>query len=50
MDILDVFDEIKLCVAYKLQSKEIDYFPSSAAELSNVEVQYFYIFQFGSIL
>ncbi|KAJ2953444.1 hypothetical protein O0L34_g1038 [Tuta absoluta] len=40
MDILDTLKEIKIGVAYKLKGKVIDYFPSSMAELSNVEVEY----------
>ncbi|GBP17909.1 Adenylosuccinate synthetase [Eumeta japonica] len=40
LDILDVLKEIKVGVAYKLKGKKIDYFPSSVAELSNVEVEY----------
>ncbi|CAG4988165.1 unnamed protein product [Parnassius apollo] len=40
LDILDTLKEIKVGVAYKLNGKVIDYFPSSMAELSNVEVEY----------
>ncbi|CAH0690309.1 unnamed protein product [Spodoptera exigua] len=40
MDILDTLKEIKIGVAYKLNGKKIEYFPSSMAELSNVEVEY----------
>ncbi|CAH0400598.1 unnamed protein product [Chilo suppressalis] len=40
MDILDTLSEIKIGVAYKLNGKIIDYFPSSMTELSNVEVEY----------
>ncbi|XP_026494362.1 adenylosuccinate synthetase [Vanessa tameamea] len=40
LDILDTLKEIKVGVAYKLNGKKIDYFPSSMAELSNVEVEY----------
>ena len=41
LDILDTLPEIKLGVAYKVNGKVIDYFPSSAAELSTVEVSIF---------
>ncbi|KAF9806259.1 hypothetical protein SFRURICE_016069 [Spodoptera frugiperda] len=40
MDILDTLQEIKIGVAYKLNGKKIEYFPSSMAELSSVEVEY----------
>ncbi|XP_044263999.1 adenylosuccinate synthetase [Tribolium madens] len=40
LDILDTLPEIKLGVGYKLKGKKIDYFPSSAAELAEVEVEY----------
>lgn len=40
LDILDTLEEIKVGVAYKLNGKKIDYFPSSMTELSNVEVSY----------
>ncbi|KAG6455276.1 hypothetical protein O3G_MSEX009125 [Manduca sexta] len=40
LDILDTLKEIKVGVAYKLNGKKIDYFPSSMTELSNVEVEY----------
>ncbi|XP_050354479.1 adenylosuccinate synthetase [Nymphalis io] len=40
LDILDTLKEIKVGVAYKLNGKKIDYFPSSMPELSNVEVEY----------
>lgn len=40
MDILDTLKEIKIGVAYKLNGKKIEYFPSSMTELSNVEVEY----------
>jgi adenylosuccinate synthase len=38
MDILDTLKEIKIGVAYKLNGKKINYFPSSMTELGNVEV------------
>ncbi|XP_038206434.1 adenylosuccinate synthetase [Zerene cesonia] len=40
LDILDNLEEIKVGVAYKLNGKKIDYFPSSMTELSAVEVEY----------
>jgi len=40
LDILDVIPEIKVGVAYRLNSKPIDYFPTNAAELAQVEVEY----------
>ncbi|CAH2094757.1 unnamed protein product [Euphydryas editha] len=40
LDILDTLKEIKVGVAYKINGKKIDYFPSSMTELSNVEVEY----------
>ncbi|XP_021190557.3 adenylosuccinate synthetase [Helicoverpa armigera] len=40
MDILDTLPEIKVGIAYKLNGKKIEYFPSSMAELSSVEVEY----------
>ena len=40
IDVLDTFEEIKVCVAYKLNGKEIDYFPSSEVDQMNVEPIY----------
>ncbi|KMQ89186.1 adenylosuccinate synthetase-like protein [Lasius niger] len=40
LDILDTLPEIKVCVGYQLNGKDIDYFPSSACELAKVEVVY----------
>lgn len=40
LDILDTLPEIKACVGYRLNGKEIDYFPSSTSELAKVEVIY----------
>ncbi len=37
LDVLDSFDEIKICVGYKLFGKKIDYFPISEFEQENVE-------------
>lgn len=46
LDILDTVPEIKVGVAYKLNGKKIDYFPSSASDLAAVEVrkEYKYFF------
>jgi adenylosuccinate synthase len=40
LDILDTLPEIKLGVAYKLKGKRIEYFPSTASDLAEVEVEY----------
>ncbi|KAI8787814.1 adenylosuccinate synthetase [Biomphalaria glabrata] len=40
LDILDVFDEIKIGVAYKLNGQVIDTFPASDDDLQQVEVEY----------
>ena len=37
LDVLDSFEEIKICVGYKLFNKLIDYFPSSEYEQKNLE-------------
>ncbi len=34
LDVLDELDEIKVCVAYELDGKRIEYFPSSAEDFS----------------
>ena len=34
LDVMDVFPKIKICVAYELDGKRIEYVPSSAAELA----------------
>lgn len=39
LDILDTLPEIKLGVSYKIDGKELSYFPSSTEELSRVEVK-----------
>ena len=36
LDVLDGFDEIKICVKYLLDGKEIDYLPASQAEQARV--------------
>ena len=40
LDVLDTFDEIKICIGYKLNGKKIDYFPSSESEQKNLEPIY----------
>ena len=36
IDVLDHFKEIKICVGYKLNGKEIDYFPSSDVDQNKI--------------
>jgi len=40
LDILDVFDEIKVGIAYKLNGEKLNTFPASDEDLSKVEVDY----------
>ena len=40
LDVLDTFDKIKVCVAYKLFGKKIDYFPVSEYEQENLKPVY----------
>ncbi|XP_073994459.1 adenylosuccinate synthetase isoform X2 [Rhodnius prolixus] len=40
LDILDTFEEIRLCVGYRLFGKLLAHFPSRAEDLANVEVEY----------
>src|SRR6202012_3949785 len=40
LDILDGFDEIKVCVGYRLDGKEIDYLPASEHAQARVEPIY----------
>ncbi len=40
IDVLDSFDEIKICVGYKLKDQKLDYFPSSEDDQLNVEPIY----------
>lgn len=40
LDVLDGFDEIKVCVGYRLKGKELDYFPASSIHQANVEPVY----------
>jgi adenylosuccinate synthase len=37
---LDTLSEIKVCVGYRLNGKDINYFPSSTWELAKVETVY----------
>jgi len=36
LDVLDGFDEVKVCVAYELDGKEIDYLPSDLEEVTPI--------------
>jgi adenylosuccinate synthase len=40
IDVLDSFEEIKICIGYKLGDKKLDYFPSSEDDQLNVEPIY----------
>jgi len=40
LDVLDGFDKIKVCVAYEVDGKEIDYIPSNLEDVTPVYVQY----------
>ena len=40
LDVLDTLDEIKVCIGYKLDGNEIDYFPAAASELKRIEPVY----------
>ena len=40
LDVLDELDEIKICIAYDLCGKRIDYFPSSLVDQSNIKPIY----------
>lgn len=40
LDILDTLPKIRIGVGYRLNGKEIDYFPSSTSDLAKVEVVY----------
>ena len=40
LDVLDELDEIKMCVAYKLNGKQIDYLPAAAEDQLKVEPVY----------
>ena len=36
LDVLDGFDEVKVCVAYELDGKEIDYLPSNLEDVKPI--------------
>lgn len=40
LDVLDGFDEIKVCVAYELDGKRLDYLPATAAQQAAVKPVY----------
>jgi adenylosuccinate synthase len=40
LDILDIFQQIKICTAYKLDGKTIDYFPSNITVLARCQPVY----------
>ncbi|XP_011302123.1 adenylosuccinate synthetase [Fopius arisanus] len=40
LDILDTLPELKICTGYRLNGKEIEYFPSTASDLAKVEPIY----------
>ena len=40
LDVLDGLDEIKVCVRYRLDGKEIDYFPACQAAVNRIEPVY----------
>ena len=40
LDVLDGFDELKICVGYRLDGEEIDYLPTAAAQQARVEPIY----------
>jgi len=40
LDVLDGMDELKVCIGYKLNGKELDHLPASTKEQENVEPVY----------
>ena len=40
LDILDTFEEIKVCVGYKLDGRQIDYLPASSGAQARLEPVY----------
>ncbi len=40
LDVLDGFESVKICTGYKLHGKDLDYFPSHAADQAAVEPVY----------
>jgi adenylosuccinate synthase len=40
LDVLDSFDEVKICTAYKINDEILDYFPADASTLDIIEPVY----------
>jgi adenylosuccinate synthase len=40
MDVLDSFEEIKVCTGYKMRGKTLEYFPSQTEDLEDIEPVY----------
>ncbi|WP_174291616.1 adenylosuccinate synthase [Sphingomonas bacterium] len=40
LDVLDGFDEVRICTGYRLRGQDLDYFPSHAADQAAVEPVY----------
>ena len=40
LDVLDKFDELKVCTSYKIGGKEINFFPSSQIDQNKIEPNY----------
>ena len=40
LDVLDEFDEIKMCIEYELNGKKIDYFPAASEDQFNIKPIY----------
>jgi len=40
LDVLDALPQLKICVAYKLNGKSVDYFPASIADLEKCQPIY----------
>ncbi|MBO9714706.1 adenylosuccinate synthase [Sphingomonas sp.] len=40
LDVLDGFDEIRICVGYRLRDRELDYYPANAADQAAIEPVY----------
>ena len=40
IDVLDGFDEVKICIGYRLHGQDLDYFPAHAADQAGVEPVY----------
>ena len=48
LDVLDELDEIKICIAYKLNGKELDYLPAAAEDQFKIKL-YTSLFQDGKV-